>query len=161
LQTAAWSDSVQAWACMSDARGWVSSVCGTSTRLTTPSRHAPTDAARACVSGPTPTARMPACWCDSLCCRTHAKRACAAQCYAELASTVTERKMEERYRAGPGFKVAKGGQTGADRAVLDWAIAHGLRHGGWRPSGHTSEDGVVYITVERLRLRGNLTCSSL
>jgi len=51
--------------------------------------------------------------------------------------------MEERYRAGPGFTVVKGGQTGADRAGLDWAIAHGLRHGGWCPGGRTSEDGVV------------------
>ena len=68
--------------------------------------------------------------------------------------------MEERYRAGPGITVVKGGQIGADRTGLDWAIAHGLRHGGWRPSGHTSEDGVVYITVKRLRLHGNLRCSS-
>jgi hypothetical protein len=27
-------------------------------------------------------------------------------------------------------KIISGGQTGADRAALDWAIAHGVPHGG-------------------------------
>lgn len=51
--------------------------------------------------------------------------------------------MEDKYQAAPGFTVISGGQTGADRAGLDWAIDHGLRHGGWCPSGRTCEDGVV------------------
>ncbi len=37
--------------------------------------------------------------------------------------------------------VVSGGQTGADRAALDWAIANGIAHGGWCPAGRTAEDG--------------------
>ena len=28
-------------------------------------------------------------------------------------------------------KIVSGGQTGADRAALDFAIDHGIPHGGW------------------------------
>jgi 8-oxo-dGTP pyrophosphatase MutT (NUDIX family) len=38
-------------------------------------------------------------------------------------------------------KIVSGGQTGADRAALDWAIAHGVPHGGWCPKGRRTEDG--------------------
>jgi hypothetical protein len=38
-------------------------------------------------------------------------------------------------------KIISGGQTGADRAALDFAIAHGLPHGGWCPLGRLAEDG--------------------
>lgn len=31
----------------------------------------------------------------------------------------------------PNLKIINGGQTGADRAALDWAIKHGIPHGGW------------------------------
>lgn len=34
-----------------------------------------------------------------------------------------------------------GGQTGVDRAILDWAIANGVPHGGWCPAGRRAEDG--------------------
>lgn len=40
-------------------------------------------------------------------------------------------------------KIISGGQTGADRAALDWAIAHGVPHGGWCPAGRRAEDGVI------------------
>lgn len=40
-------------------------------------------------------------------------------------------------------KIISGGQTGADRAALDWAIANGIPHGGWCPKGRLSEDGRV------------------
>lgn len=36
-----------------------------------------------------------------------------------------------------------GGQTGADRAALDWAMAHEYRVGGWCPKGRRAEDGTV------------------
>jgi hypothetical protein len=49
--------------------------------------------------------------------------------------------MEEVYMVGDGFMLVAGGQTGADRAALDWAIEHGLRHGGWCPRGRKTEDG--------------------
>ena len=38
-------------------------------------------------------------------------------------------------------KIISGGQTGADRAALDFAIAHGIPHGGWCPAGRRAEDG--------------------
>jgi hypothetical protein len=40
-------------------------------------------------------------------------------------------------------KIVSGGQTGADRAALDWAIAHELPHGGWCPLGRRAEDGTI------------------
>lgn len=43
----------------------------------------------------------------------------------------------------PGFKVISGGQTGADRAGLDWAITNGVPHGGWCPKGRKTEDGTL------------------
>ena len=44
-------------------------------------------------------------------------------------------------RPKPFLEIRSGGQTGADRAALDWAIAHGLAHGGWCPRGRLAEDG--------------------
>jgi len=43
----------------------------------------------------------------------------------------------------PKLKIVSGGQTGADRAALDWAIKHGLPHGGWCPKGRRAEDGPI------------------
>ena len=40
-------------------------------------------------------------------------------------------------------KIISGGQTGADRAALDWAIANDIPHGGWCPKGRLAEDGVI------------------
>lgn len=40
-------------------------------------------------------------------------------------------------------KIISGGQTGADRAALDFAIAHGIPHGGWCPRGRWAEDGII------------------
>jgi hypothetical protein len=41
------------------------------------------------------------------------------------------------------IKIVSGGQTGADRAALDWAIEHGVPHGGWCPQGRRAEDGTI------------------
>jgi len=41
------------------------------------------------------------------------------------------------------IRIVSGGQTGADRAALDFALAHGLPHGGWCPKGRRAEDGVI------------------
>ncbi|MBD2520552.1 putative molybdenum carrier protein [Nostoc sp. FACHB-973] len=41
------------------------------------------------------------------------------------------------------LKIVSGGQTGADRAALDGAIAHQVPHGGWCPRGRKAEDGVI------------------
>src|SRR5690349_3289616 len=40
-------------------------------------------------------------------------------------------------------RIVSGGQTGADRAALDWAIARGVPHSGYCPKGRLSEDGVI------------------
>ena len=40
-------------------------------------------------------------------------------------------------------KIISGGQTGAVRAGLDWAIVHGVPHGGWCPQGRKAEDGSI------------------
>ena len=40
-------------------------------------------------------------------------------------------------------KIISGGQTGVDRAALDFAIARGIPHGGWCPRGRLAEDGVI------------------
>ena len=40
-------------------------------------------------------------------------------------------------------KIVSGGQTGADRAGLDWAISRDIPHGGWCPKGRRSEDGQI------------------
>ena len=40
-------------------------------------------------------------------------------------------------------KIISGGQTGGDRAALDFAIEHGIPHGGWCPKGRLAEDGPI------------------
>ena len=47
---------------------------------------------------------------------------------------------------GPKFSwcrctVVSGGQTGVDRAALDWACRHNIAHGGWCPKGRLASDG--------------------
>lgn len=50
----------------------------------------------------------------------------------------------------PPFKILAGGQTGADRAALEWALANGVPHGGWCPRGRKAEDGRI---PSRFRLK--------
>lgn len=40
-------------------------------------------------------------------------------------------------------KIISGGQTGADRAALDFAIKNDIPHGGWIPKGRKTEDGIL------------------
>lgn len=40
-------------------------------------------------------------------------------------------------------RIVSGGQTGADRAALDFALANGIRVGGWVPRGRRAEDGRI------------------
>jgi hypothetical protein len=40
-------------------------------------------------------------------------------------------------------RIVSGGQTGAHRAGLDFAIEHGIPHGGWCPKGRKAEDGPI------------------
>ena len=59
--------------------------------------------------------------------------------------------MTDKYTLPPGFRIVSGAQTGADQAGLDWAIAHGIPHGGWCPKGRKSEAGAIpsrYVGAE-------------
>ncbi|MFN3788821.1 putative molybdenum carrier protein [Massilia sp.] len=51
--------------------------------------------------------------------------------------------MDDVFVPGHGFTLVAGGQTGADRAALDWAIGRSLPHGGWCPRGRKTEDGML------------------
>jgi hypothetical protein len=48
------------------------------------------------------------------------------------------------------MKIVSGGQTGVDRAALDFAIRHGYEHGGWCPRNRLAADGVI-PPIYRLR----------
>ncbi len=39
------------------------------------------------------------------------------------------------------IRIVSGGQTGVDRAALDFALAHGMPCGGWCPKGRRAVDG--------------------
>jgi hypothetical protein len=65
----------------------------------------------------------------------------------------------------PGFKIISGGQTGVDRAALEWAMAHDVPHGGWCPRGRKAEDGSIptefnlketYTSTYAIRTRWNI-----
>ena len=47
-------------------------------------------------------------------------------------------------------RIISGGQTGADRAALDAALACSVPHGGWCPRGRLAEDGPI-PEIYRLR----------
>jgi Circularly permutated YpsA SLOG family len=66
----------------------------------------------------------------------------------------------------PVPKIVSGGQTGADPAALDWALAHGVSCGGWCPKGRKAEDGPIdpkyslkesplasYVSADRMNVR--------
>jgi hypothetical protein len=43
----------------------------------------------------------------------------------------------------PILKIISGGQTGVDRAALDFALGNGFACGGWCPAGRKAEDGPI------------------
>jgi Circularly permutated YpsA SLOG family len=51
--------------------------------------------------------------------------------------------MPDRHQLSPNFRLVSGGQSGADIAALDWAIARSVDHGGWCPKGRRCEDGPI------------------
>ncbi len=56
--------------------------------------------------------------------------------------------MTEKYALA---MLISGGQTGVDRAALDFAMRSGLPHGGWCPLGRRAEDGAIprqYCLIE-------------
>lgn len=45
-------------------------------------------------------------------------------------------------------RIISGGQTGVDRAALDFAIARKIAHGGWCPAGRRAADGVLDVCYQ-------------
>ncbi len=43
------------------------------------------------------------------------------------------------------IKIISGGQTGVDRAALDFAIKYNIECGGWCPKGRKAEDGEISL----------------
>lgn len=48
--------------------------------------------------------------------------------------------------------IVSGGQTGADRGALDFAIEHGYTHGGWAPQGREAEDRKIPMKYQLVEL---------
>jgi hypothetical protein len=44
--------------------------------------------------------------------------------------------------------IVSGGQTGADRAALDFALQQGFPHDGWCPRGRLAEDGIIPLCYQ-------------
>jgi len=54
------------------------------------------------------------------------------------------------------LKIISGGQTGVDRAALDFALSHGINCGGWCPAGRLDEFGKIpdHYPVQELQSGG-------
>jgi len=50
-------------------------------------------------------------------------------------------------------KIVSGGQTGADRAALDWAILRKIPHSGYCPKGRLAEDGRLDAKYQLIQTR--------
>lgn len=55
------------------------------------------------------------------------------------------------------LKIVSGGQTGADRAALDWAIENGVPHCGQRPKGRLAQTGQLLHQINFTDLK-SLKC---
>jgi hypothetical protein len=61
------------------------------------------------------------------------------RCYKKSREKASTRNQKGRFWMIR--KIVSGGQTGADQAALDVAIAMGIAHGGWIPKGRKTESG--------------------
>lgn len=48
-------------------------------------------------------------------------------------------------------RMISGGQTGVDRAALDFALQRGIECGGWIPKGRMAEDGIIPTKYPNLK----------
>src|SRR5262245_10091353 len=55
----------------------------------------------------------------------------------------------------PVERIVSGGQTGVDRAALDWAIDRNVAHGGWCPRGRLAEDGQISARYQLVETPGD------
>ena len=60
---------------------------------------------------------------------------------------IQPQERNERTMNFARLKIVSGGQTGADRVGSDWAVKHGISHGGWCPKGRRSETPCPGITA--------------
>jgi hypothetical protein len=58
-------------------------------------------------------------------------------------------------------RLISGGEAGADRTALDWAIRHSLPHGGFCPEGRRAHDGLIPLAynLTELDTRSYAACS--
>lgn len=62
----------------------------------------------------------------------------------KIVSKVSLKKEQSKSRAKLKIgKIISGGQTGVDRAALNWAIDADILCGGWCPQGRKAEDGRI------------------
>lgn len=67
---------------------------------------------------------------------------CLVTEFEHLWHTAVQQRVQ---RYWPIETIISGGQTGVDRAALDWAIDHHIPHEGWCPQGRKAEDGVIDV----------------
>jgi len=62
--------------------------------------------------------------------------------FSEQELFIKLKQVQAQYREGIMIKkIVPGGQSGADRAALDFAIKNGTLHGGWIPKSRLTEEG--------------------
>src|SRR6266480_2592535 len=64
-------------------------------------------------------------------------------CTDRLGLSMCRNCSYRRLNALKAVKIISGGQTGVDRAALDAALRHGIKSGGWCPTGRLDEFGRI------------------
>ena len=65
-----------------------------------------------------------------------------------IVETVFRRRLQTSLPDWLPNMVVSGGQTGVDRAALDWACNHRIPHGGWCPQGRRASDGPLSLKYQ-------------
>ncbi len=65
-----------------------------------------------------------------------------------IVETVFPRRLQTSLPDWLPNMVVSGGQTGVDRAALDWACNHRIPHGGWCPQGRRASDGTLSLKYQ-------------
>ena len=58
------------------------------------------------------------------------------------------RRLQKALRAWMPRAVVSAGQTGVERAALDWACSRRIPHGGWCPQGRRTSDGPLSVKYQ-------------
>lgn len=65
-----------------------------------------------------------------------------------VVETIFPRRLQTSLPEWLPNKVVSGGQTGVDRATLDWACSHRIPHCGWCPQGRRASDGTLSLKYQ-------------